>query len=64
MSLADFFSPINVSKITPKDGYYASHLGVKISIHEKVFPDLEEEKYDVAIIGVLEDRGLCKRKTI
>jgi formiminoglutamase len=57
MSLADFFSPINVSKITPKDGYYASHLGVKISIHEKVFPDLEEEKYDVAIIGVLEDRG-------
>ncbi|MEO5909832.1 MAG: formimidoylglutamase [Pelobium sp.] len=57
MSLADFFSPVQVSKIAPKEGYYTSHLGVKIDIFEDHFPDLEEGKYDVAIIGVMEDRG-------
>ena len=57
MSLSDFFSPVNVSKFTPKDGYYSSHLGAKIIIYETSFPDLEAEKYDVAIIGILDDRG-------
>jgi arginase family enzyme len=57
MSLSDYFYPVNVSKFTPKDGYYSSHLGAKIVIHETSFPDLEEEKYDIAIIGILDDRG-------
>nr|WP_294896435.1 formimidoylglutamase [uncultured Pedobacter sp.] len=57
MSLADFFSPINVSKIAPKDGYINSQLGLKIAIHEENFPDLEEGGFNIAIIGVMDDRG-------
>lgn len=57
MSLADFFSPVNLSSITPKEGYLNSQLGVKITHFENAFPDIEEGNYDVAIVGVLEDRG-------
>lgn len=57
MSLADFFSPVNLSSITPKEGYLNSQLGVKITHFEDAFPDIEEGNYDVAIVGVLEDRG-------
>ncbi|MFC5283628.1 formimidoylglutamase [Pedobacter alpinus] len=57
MSLADFFSPVDISKFAPKDGYYTSQLGLKIAHYEENFPDLEEGAYDVALIGVLEDRG-------
>ena len=57
MSLADFFSPVNIEKITPENGFYTSHLGMKIKIHETEFPDLSSGDYDIAIIGVCEDRG-------
>ncbi len=57
MSLSDFFSPIPISKITPKEGYYNSHLGLKITIYEESFPDLDSDLYDVALVGVLDDRG-------
>jgi formiminoglutamase len=56
MSLADFFSPIDLKKIIPKNGYYTSHLGSKIEYFSVDFPDLEQ-KADIAIIGVQEDRN-------
>jgi formiminoglutamase len=56
MSLSDFFTPIDLKKIVPKSGYYTSHLGSKIEHHSVDFPDLEQ-KTDIAIIGVQEDRN-------
>ncbi|MGZ3754483.1 MAG: formimidoylglutamase [Mucilaginibacter sp.] len=56
MSLSDFFTPIDLKKIVPKSGYYTSHLGSKIEHHSVHFPDLEQ-KMDIAIIGVQEDRN-------
>jgi len=57
MSLADFFSPIDLKKIAPKNGYYNSHMGNKIEHYAVDFPDIENEKTDIAIIGVPEDRN-------
>lgn len=56
MSLADFFTPIDLKKITPKNGYFTSQLGDKIEHYSVDFPDLEQ-KTDIAIIGVLDDRN-------
>jgi formiminoglutamase len=56
MSLTDFLSPVDLSTITPKQGYNHSQLGHKINVFADQFPDLEEEKFDMAIIGVMEDR--------
>jgi formiminoglutamase len=56
MSLADFFTPIDLKKIAPKNGYLTSQLGDKIEHYLVAFPDLEE-KVDIAIIGVLDDRN-------
>src|ERR1700735_1926639 len=56
MSLSDFFTPIDQKKIIPKKGYYTSHLGSKIEYFSVDFPDLEQ-KTDIAIIGVQEDRN-------
>jgi len=56
MSLVDFFTPIDPTKITPKDGYYTSQLGVKVVQYADTFPDVDEMKADIALIGVLEDR--------
>jgi len=56
MSLVDFFTPIDLKKITPKKGYYTSHLGMKIDHYSVNFPSLDENKPDIALIGVLEDR--------
>lgn len=57
MTLSDFFSPIDLEKITPKNGFFNSHLGVKIHAFEKEFPDLNNQDFDVAIIGVADERG-------
>jgi len=56
MSLSDFFTPIDAEKIIPKKGYYTSQLGSKIEYYSVDFPDLEQ-KTDIAIIGVQEDRN-------
>ena len=56
MSLSDFFTPVDVEKIIPKKGYYTSQLGNKIEYFSVDFPDLEQ-KIDIAIIGVREDRN-------
>ncbi len=57
MTLIDFFSPIDTQKFTPAAGYYSSNIGTKIHVYEDKFPDLEANKYDLAIIGVNDDRG-------
>jgi len=56
MSLSDFFTPVDVEKIIPEKGYYSSQLGSKIEYFSDDFPDLEQ-KTDIAIIGVQEDRN-------
>jgi len=56
MSLSDFFTPIEVEKMIPAKGYYTSQLGSKIEYFSIDFPNLEE-KTDIAIIGVQEDRN-------
>ncbi len=55
MSLSDFLSPVSFT--TPQSGFYTSHLGAKLEIYHSDFPDLENNAYDIAIIGVLEDRN-------
>ncbi|MEO8795209.1 MAG: formimidoylglutamase [Daejeonella sp.] len=57
MSLTDFLSPINLQKLTPKEGFLVSQMGNKLEIFSNDFPDLENNKFDVAFIGVLEDRN-------
>lgn len=57
MSLSDFFSPLQVDKITPKHGFYTSQLGLKASFYTDKFPDLESKQFDVAIFGVADDRA-------
>ena len=56
MSLADFFTPVDLSKIAPKKGYYTSHLGDKV---QQGLVDLTDPELaiDIAIIGVQEDRN-------
>ncbi|MDB4901888.1 MAG: arginase [Mucilaginibacter sp.] len=61
MSLSDFFTPIDIDKIIPKRGYYASQLGSKIEHFSVGFPDLEE-KTDIAIVGVQDDRNSINNK--
>ncbi len=56
MSLSDFFTPVDVEKIIPAKGYYTSQLGSKIEYFSVDFPDLEQ-KADIAIVGVQEDRN-------
>lgn len=57
MSLADFFSPVDVNKLSPETGFFSSQLGSKVEIFTTDFPDLENHKFDIAIIGVEEDRN-------
>lgn len=57
MTLSDFFSPIDPEKFTPRNGFLTSQLGMKVAFFTDTFPDLEEEKYDLAIVGVKDDRG-------
>ncbi len=55
MSLSDFLSPVNYT--LPKNGFYTSHLGTKLEIYHSDFPDLESNTYDIAIVGVQEERN-------
>ncbi|WP_423146795.1 formimidoylglutamase [Rubrolithibacter danxiaensis] len=57
MSLADFFSPVDLKKYTPSAGFYASQLGTLLDIHVSDFPVLEEKVTDIAIFGVQDDRN-------
>jgi len=57
MSLSDFFSPLSPEKFTPKQGFYTSQLGLKATFFTENFPDLNSNEYDIAIIGVKDDRA-------
>ena len=57
MSLSDFFSPLSISKFTPKAGFYTSQLGLKTTFFVDKFPELTENAFDIAIIGVQDDRA-------
>jgi formiminoglutamase len=57
MSLADFFSPVDINKFTPPSGFYTSQLGSLTEIYAHHFPDLENQTFDIAIIGVQDDRN-------
>jgi hypothetical protein len=54
--LSRFFYPHRSEKDHPKNGYFTSQLGDKIEHYSVDFPDLEQ-KTDIAIIGVLDDRN-------
>ncbi len=57
MSLSDFFSPLNPEKFTPKQGFYSSQMGLKASFYTDKFPEFGENEYDIAIVGVKDDRA-------
>lgn len=57
MSLSDFFSPLSLDKLSPKNGFLTSQLGMKASFYTERFPELEENAYDIAIFGVQDDRA-------
>ncbi len=59
MTLADFLSPISLSELGIDTEYYNSQFGHIIQKYELEFPDLEDEeqKPDLAIIGIEEGRG-------
>ena len=57
MSLSDFLSPVDFESISPENGFYTSHLGTKITVYHDNFPDLDDGLFDIALIGVLEDRN-------
>lgn len=56
MSLADFFTPVDLNKLTPGEGYKPGQLGSKIEVYTSYFPDLEQ-KPDVVFFGVQDDRN-------
>ena len=55
MLLSDFLSPVDY--VFPSKGFYNSHLGSKVEIYTSEFPDLDTNTYDIALIGVLDDRN-------
>lgn len=59
MSLSDFFSPVLSSDFSSKEAYFNSQFGKVIQVYTDAFPDLEDEenKPQLAIIGVEEDRS-------
>lgn len=57
MSLSDFFSPLVLEKFTPKQGFYTSQLGLKAGFYTEKFPELGDNEYDIAIVGVTDDRA-------
>lgn len=56
MSLSVFFSPISQQDFTPEDGFFSSQIGASLRVYDKTFPDLEDEKPDLALFGVMDDR--------
>lgn len=57
MLLSDFFSPLDLEQLTPENGFVTTHLGFKTHFYTSDFPELEDKAFDLAILGVQEDRG-------
>lgn len=62
MPLSSFFSPVDLPKLTPLDGFYSSQLGASIEIHTSDFPDLDGSRYDIAVFGVADDRNAVNNR--
>lgn len=56
MSLSDFFAPVSPDNIAPDTGFLNAQIGKIIRVYATDFPDLTEEKPDLALFGVLDDR--------
>ena len=57
MPLRDFFTPLNQNSLSPKQGFYNSQFGALIDSYYSDFPDIVNGNYDLAIIGVMDDRN-------
>ena len=57
MSLLDFLSPVNLPDLSPEKGFFQSQMGQKMEIFSNEFPELDDNSFDIALIGVLEDRN-------
>lgn len=56
MSLSVFFSSVSTQDFTPGTGFFRSQIGASVVTFDQCFPDLEQEKPDLALFGVLDDR--------
>ncbi|HWK57346.1 MAG TPA: formimidoylglutamase [Parapedobacter sp.] len=56
MSLSVFFSPVSSKAFTPDTGFFRSQIGASVRLFDQHFPDLDGEKPDLALFGVLDDR--------
>ncbi|WP_353196311.1 formimidoylglutamase [Parapedobacter defluvii] len=56
MSLSVFFSSISRRNFMPEADFFRSQIGATLRVYDEIFPDLEEEKPDLALFGVLDDR--------
>ena len=52
-----FFRLLDAGRLLPESGFNNGRLGTCITVFTDSFPDLENDKPDLAIIGVLEDRN-------
>ncbi|WP_299286345.1 formimidoylglutamase [uncultured Mucilaginibacter sp.] len=57
MSLIDFFTPVEASRLLPESAVIKGRLGTCIQIFTEHFPDFDTQKPDLALIGVQEDRN-------
>ena len=62
MSISCFFSPVDLDEVFPKNSFYTDTLIETVTIHTGIFPDLNETAYDIALIGVLDDRRAINNK--
>ncbi len=57
MSLSDFFSPVDSRVFNSDSDFLKGQLGGQIQVFTGNFPELNRENTDIAIFGVLDDRG-------
>lgn len=62
MSLSAFFAPVDLHKLLPKQELYVSNMASRMTINQGSFPHLGNDDYDIALIGVLEDRQAINNK--
>src|SRR5690606_2577482 len=56
MSLSDFFSAISPDTIAHETDFFRSQIGATIRAYRHEFPDLTDDKPDIALFGVMDDR--------
>jgi len=57
MSLIDFFTPVDAGRLFPEKSFNNGRLGTCITVFTDHFPDLKNQKPDLVLIGVQEDRN-------